>query len=176
PTYADVPAGAVQMFGGLDVFCDTSRPSVTQFFDRYAALTSIVRGIGTDAINHNETQRRIATGTREETHPDFAAIVAHDLGGDLPIPYLILGDVAFAGEYNVIAARVGTTNQIVELVGSSPGTDWLPPAPANGGPVPDPDPGPSAVEMDLMRRYALASADRARATRGALGYNRRRVD
>src|SRR5262245_42579317 len=55
PTYADVPAGAVQTFAGLDVFCDASRPSVTQFFDRYAALTSIVRGISTDAINHFET-------------------------------------------------------------------------------------------------------------------------
>jgi hypothetical protein len=176
PTYADVPAGAVQMFGNLDVFCDASRPNVTAFFEKYAAITAIVRGVGTDAINHLETQRRIATGTREETRPDFAATVAHDLGGDLPVPYLILGDIAFAGDYNVIAARVGTTNQIVGLVGGSPAT-----APGALARVVDPttadaDLGPSAAEADLLNRYAQASADRARATRGALGYNRHRVD
>jgi uncharacterized protein (DUF1501 family) len=176
PTHADVPAGAVQTFGGLDVFCDASRPNVSTFFDKYGALSTIVRGVATDAINHNETQRRIATGTREESRPDFGAIVAHDLGASLPIPYLILGDVAFAGEYNVMAARVGTTNQIVGLIGDSPNTD-----PNAQGTVTDPtgggpDPGPSAAEASLLRRYAQASADRARATRGALGYNRRRVD
>jgi len=42
--------------------------------------------------------------------------------------------------------------------------------------TPDPDTGPSAAEAELLSRYAQASADRARATRGALGYNRRRVD
>jgi hypothetical protein len=156
PTHVDVPAGKIQLFGGLDVFCDATRPRVTGFFAKYGALTAIVRGIGTDALDHLETRRRIATGTREETSPDVGAIVAHDLGAALPIPYLVLGDIAFAGAFSVIAARVGTTNQIVDLVG--------------------PGPGPSATETALLRRYAQASADRARATRGALGYNRRRVD
>jgi len=159
PTHADVPAGNVQRFGGLDVFCDASRPHVTEFFTRYGALSAIVRGITTDAIDHLETQRRIVTGTRYETSPDIGAIVAHELGGSLPIPYLVLGGIAFTGPYSVIAARVGTSNQIVDLLGSPPAVD-----------------GPSAAETELLRRYAQASVDRARVTRGALGYNRRRID
>jgi hypothetical protein len=158
PALATVPAGAVQRFGDLDVFTDASRPSVTRFFERHAAHTAIVRGIATDSIFHAECQRRIATGKREDAQPDLGAIVAHDLGNALPIPYLVLGDIAFTGPYAASAGRVGTTNQIVELLG-----------PPGGDPL-------AAAEDALLRRYADASADRARATRGAAGYNRRRVD
>lgn len=160
PPLAEVPAGAVRLFGGLDVFTDASRPLVTQYFERHAAHTAIVRGIATDGIFHNECQRRIATGKRGVGEPDLGAIVAHDLGNDLPIPYLVLGDLAFTGPYGVSAARVGTTNQIVELL----------------DPV-DPQADPlTATEDTLLRRYAAASIERARATRGATGHNRRRVD
>jgi uncharacterized protein (DUF1501 family) len=158
PTLATIPAGAVQRFADLDVFTDPSRPGVTQYFERHAAHTAIVRGIATDGLFHNECQRRIATGKRDDGQPDLGAMVAHDLGNALPIPYLVLGDIAFTGPYAVSAARVGTTNQIVDLLG-----------PPSGDPVAD-------AEDALLRRYADASADRARATRGALGYNRRRVD
>jgi len=157
PPLVDVPAGAVQRFAGLDVFTDASRPKVTRFFERHAASTAIVRGIATDGIFHNECQHRIATGKRDDGQPDLAAMVAHDLGNALPIPYLVLGDVAFTGPYAASAARVGTTNQIVELLGDP--TDPL-----------------ATTEDALLRNYAEASAERARATRGAIGYNRRRVD
>lgn len=157
PGFADVPAGAVQQFAGLDVFCDDSRPSVTRFFEKHAALTSIVRGISTDAINHAECQLRITTGSRESTRPDLCAMVAHEVGRSLPVPYLILGDVAFTGPYAVSAARVGATNQLIELLDDGGG-------------------GAVAGEAELVRRYREASAARARAVRGAQGYNRARVD
>src|SRR6185295_6241181 len=98
---------------------------------------------------------RILTGKRDDNQPDITAMVAHDLGNDLPVPYLVLGDVAFTGPYTVSAARVGTTNQIVELLGDPPG---------------DPRAAPQAgrsTEDALLRHYADASIDRARATRGA---------
>jgi hypothetical protein len=157
PPQVDVPAGAVQRFAGLDVFVDASRPNVTAFFERHAASTAIVRGIATDAINHFECQRRILTGKRDDGQPDLAAMIAHDLGNDLPVPCLVLGDVAFTDPYTVSTARVGTTNQIVELLDRG-------------------DDPRAASEDALLGRYAEASADRARATRGATGYNRRRVD
>src|SRR5215468_1630569 len=156
PPLVDVPAGAVQQFAGLDVFTDASRPNVTGFFERHAGITAIVRGIATDGIFHNECQRRIITGKRHDAQPDLTAMVAHDLGNDLPVPYLVLGDVAFTDPYTVSAARVGANNQIVDLLG-------------------DPADQRGAVENALLRHYADASADRARATRGATGYNRRRV-
>ena len=157
PPLVDVPAGAVQQFAGLYVFTDPSRPSVTAFFERHAGVTAIVRGIATDGIFHVECQRRILTGKRDDGQPDVTAMVAHDLGNDLPVPYLVLGDVAFTDPYTVSAARVGTTKQIVDLLG-------------------DPSDAQATAETALLDRYAAASADRARATRGAAGYNRRRVD
>jgi uncharacterized protein (DUF1501 family) len=161
PTHVDVPEGAVRRFADQDVFVHDSRPNVTAFFEKHAAISSIVRGIGTDAINHSECQIRITTGTREATRPDLCSLVAHQHGRSLPVPYLILGDVAFTGPYAVDAARVGANNQLISLLDGAPGEVSV---------------GPSQAEEALLRRYAEASAERARAVRGARGYNRRRVD
>ena len=162
----DVPAGARQMFGNLDVFTDASRPSVTTFFQKYAEISAVVRGISVASVAHNECVKRMATGTRNETNPDMGAIVAHDNGNMLPLPYLVLGDTAFTGQYAVSAGRVGATNQIIAL---------LDPAQAyqTNGRAPFVTTG---AEDALLAKYANASADRVKATRGALGYNRKRVD
>lgn len=161
----DVPAGAVQRFGGLDIFTDASRPNVTSYFTKYAPITAVVRGIETNSVAHSECAKRMSTGTREETRPDMGAIVAHDNGNTLPLPYLVLGDTAFAGEYAVSTGRLGVTNQIIALL--DPNQQYV-----TGGETPL---VVSAGEDELLRKYAAASADRVRATRGANGYNARRV-
>ena len=163
----DVPAGAITRFGqNLDIFTDASRPNVTNFFTKYYDQTAVVRGISVASVAHQECVKRMATGTRNETNPDMGAIVAHDNGNDLPLPYLILGDTAFAGEYAVSAGRVGSTNQIIAL---------LDPAQAyqTGGRLPL---ATTDAEDALLAKYANASANRIRATRGAHGYNKKRVD
>ncbi|HEU0034906.1 MAG TPA: DUF1501 domain-containing protein [Kofleriaceae bacterium] len=162
----DVPAGTIQRFGNLDVLTDPSRPSVGAFFTKYAPLSAVVRGISVASVAHRECVKRMATGTRNETNPDMGAIVGHDLGNALPLPYLILGDTAFTGAYAVSAGRVGATNQIIAL---------LDPAQAyrTNGVAPL---ATTNAEDRLLAAYANASADRVRATRGAAGYNRRRVD
>ncbi len=106
----DVPVGAKRMFGNLDVFADVSRPNVTDYFTKYAAVTAVVRGISVGSVSHQECVKRMSTGSRNELSPDLAAIVAHDRGNDMPLPYLILGDTAFAGPYAVSAGRVGAPN------------------------------------------------------------------
>jgi hypothetical protein len=165
PAEVDIPAGSVRRFAELDVFTDDSRPNVTAFFEKHAARSVIVRGISTDAINHAECQTRIVTGSRETTLPDICAIVAHELGRSRPVPYLILGDVAFTGPYAVDAARVGAANQLTTLLD-----------PPSGDPARMMPSAVSHEEETLMRRYVEASAERARAGRGAHGYNRRRID
>ena len=162
----DVPAGALQMFGNLPVFTDASRPNVTGFFTKYAPQTAIIRGISVASVAHAECVKRMSTGTREETNPDMGAIVAHDLGNDLPLPYLILGDTAFTGEYAVSAGRVGATNQIIALLDPNQAYPTGMASPFD----------PTDAEDALLHRYAQASVDRAKATRGAAGYNRRRLD
>jgi hypothetical protein len=171
PEHSDPPPGALRRFGDLDVFVDPGRPGVTTLFEKHAAHIAIVRGIATDGINHAECQRRILTGTREETRPDLGAMVGHLVGRELPVPYLILGDVAYTGPYAVSSARVGATNQIVELLGAPP---VRPGVELGGGPLVGPD--VVAAEDAALRAYADASTQRARSERGASGYNRRRVD
>lgn len=162
----DVPVGASQMFGSLDVFTDASRPNVTSYFTKYAPVSAIVRGIEVASVSHQECVKRMATGTRNETNPDLAAIVAHDRGNDLPLPYLILGDTAFAGPYAVSAGRVGATNQIIALLDPTQ-------AYATNGRAPL---ATTSAEDALLARYADATVRRLHDTRGATGYNRKRVD
>jgi uncharacterized protein (DUF1501 family) len=167
PGMVDVPAGAIRRFGtNMDIFTDASRPNVTAFFNAYADRSAVVRGISVASVAHQECVKRMATGTRNETNPDMGAIIAHDNGNDLPLPYLILGDTAFAGPYAVSTGRVGATNQIIALL------DPAQAYPTNGRlPI-----ATTGAEDAILSKYAAASANRMRATRGANGYNRKRVD
>jgi uncharacterized protein (DUF1501 family) len=164
----DVPVGAVRNFGNLDILVDAGRPNVTTFFDKYAAQAAVVRGIVLSSIAHQECVKRMMTGTRSNSSPDVAAIVAHDLSPDLPMPYLILGDSAFTGPYAVSAGRVGATNQIVGLLDQ---TQRYPVMGETGAPF-----SPTAAEATRMRAYLQARATRERAVRGAAGYNKKRID
>lgn len=164
----DVPAGSVRAFGNLDIFVDPGRPAVTSFFQKYAAQSAVVRGISLSSIAHPECVKRMMTGTRSNTSPDIAAIVAHEQGRDLPMPYLILGDSAFTGPYAVSAGRVGATNQIVALADEAQRYKIIG---ESGAPF-----SPSAADGKRIRDYLTARTERERAVRGATGYNRKRLD
>jgi hypothetical protein len=166
PPEVDVVTGAPRLYGNLDIFVDdTARPNVTAFFDAYADQTAVVRGIKLASVSHPACVKRILTGARSETSPDVAAMVAHELGRDLPIPYLVLGPTAFTGPFAASSARVGATNQIVGLLDD--------PYPIAGVPALH---SPSTDDAAAIRAYTVARAERERAVRGAAGYNARRVD
>lgn len=164
----DVPAGAVRMFESLDIFVDAGRPNVTTFFEKYAARSAVVRGITLSSIAHPECVKRMMTGARGNANADVAAIVAHELGRDLPMPYLILGNSAFTGPYAVSAGRVGASNQIVALADERQRYQVIG---ETGSPF-----SPSAADGQRIRAYLDARAGRERAVRGAAGYNRKRLD
>lgn len=162
----DVPVGNRRLFGNLDVYVDASRPNVTSYFTKYADITAVVRGISVASVAHQECVKRMATGTRNEQNADMGAIVAHDNGNDRPLPYLILGDTAFAGPYAVSAGRVGATNQIVTLL--DPAQSYQ-----TNGRAPFVTTG---AEDAILTKYATATTNRLKATRGSLGYNKKRVE
>lgn len=162
----DVPVGNRRLFGNLDVFVDASRPNVTSYFTKYADVTAIVRGISVASVAHQECVKRMATGTRNEENADMGAIVAHDNGNDRPLPYLILGDTAFAGPYAVSAGRVGATNQIIALL--DPAQSYQ-----TNGRAPFVT---TNAEDAILQKYATATTNRLKATRGSLGYNKKRVE
>jgi hypothetical protein len=163
----DVPEGSVAQFAGLDIFDDVSRPNVREFFTRFAAMTTIVRGIKLAGVSHDACMQTMLTGARDETNPDIAAIVANIHSPELPVPYLVLGDTAFSGPYASSMGRVGPTNQIVGLLD-----------PAEAYPI-DRVRGqfvPTSADEAAIRAYTTARANRERAVRGATGYNKRRID
>ena len=148
---------------------DDLRPRIGEYFERYAPITAVIRGIHMPSVAHAACTQAILTGARNETSPDVAAIVAHAHGDDVPIPYLVLGDNAFAGPYAASMGRVGATNQLVGLldpssaypvIGATRGTTFA----------------PTASDEGYIRAYTEARIERSRATRGATGYNKRRVD
>ncbi len=180
PTYAldpkdpgleaiDSPAGTIREFSGVPILSDPSRPSVDAFFETHAPAVAVVNGIQVQSIVHNDCFKRILTGTSSDTSPDFGAIVAHELGRELPVPYLVLGQTTYTGPYASLAAKSGSTNQLGQLLD-----------PANGLPVGDPyNPDTplvlDATEQDLLRGYVLGSAEQRLATRGVVGRNRGHV-
>jgi len=163
----DIPDGQIVQHGNLDIFEDPSRPNVSAFFERYASISAVVRGISLKGVSHQICMQGILTGARNETSPDLAAIVANTHSPELPVPYLVLGDTAFAGPYAASMGRVGPTNQLVGLLDPTQAypVDGLTSTFA-----------PTATDEDAIRAYQLARADRERAVRGATGYNQRRID
>ena len=162
----DAPAGEVRRFGSSEILVDATRPSVASFFERYGALTAVVSGIQVRSVAHPTCRRRILTGSAATDAPDVAAALAHALGRELPLPYLVLGDTAFTGPLAASSGRVGTTNQLQALLdpaadypGGSPGSRFV----------------PNAADEDLIRRWLEARAERELATRAQRGANRSRV-
>ncbi len=167
----DSPAGDVSLYENIPVLTDASRPAVGEFFAEWAPYTAVVNGINVRSIAHPECRARIMTGATGTGNPDMGAMAAFELGADLPVPYMILGNDAYTGPLAAIAGRVGQTNQIKALL--DPNDAY--PAPA-GSPYAHDGFVPDGTQDALIRDYVVAQAERMRATRGQRGYNQARVD
>jgi Protein of unknown function (DUF1501) len=166
----DAPEGGLRTFGGIDIYDDpeATRTKVVDFFQKYADRSAVVRGITLSSIAHPECVKRMMTGTRSNASADLAAIVAHEHGRELPMPYLILGESAFTGPYAVSAGRVGATNQIVALADEAQRYQVIG---ESGQPF-----VPSAAGRSRIRDYLTARSERQKAVRGAAGYNKKRLE
>lgn len=165
----DSPDGDIQVFADLPIFVDESRPNVTAFFEAWAERCTLIHGIGMRSISHITCGQKIATGYGRTDVPDTGAIVGHERGRELPLPYLVLGDVAFSGTLGVSTGRVGSINQISALL---PPEEFLPEPPRFVHERFDPTSG----DENRMRQFLERRAQRERALRGARGYNRRRIE
>ncbi len=111
----DGAPGVVRRFADLEVHTAPSRPSVGRFFERWADQTAVVHGIEVRSFVHRDCEKRVLTGTPRDDAPDVGAMTAACLGADRPIPYLVLGSTARAGELESLTGRVGLTNQLLAL-------------------------------------------------------------
>jgi uncharacterized protein (DUF1501 family) len=164
-TVIDVPEGTLETLGGIPVLTHTARPSVRAFFERWANRCTVINGVQVRSFVHSDCVKRIMTGTPSDQRPDVGAIVASELGSELPVPYLVLGNSALSGPLASLTARAGTTNQLSALLSPDPATSWLAP-----GFV------PSDGERALAAEWLRGSTDGLRATRGRLGSNARELE
>jgi hypothetical protein len=166
----DAPEGTIERFGDIAIWGQPSRPSVSEFFRRYAALSAVINGVQVRSFVHSDCIKRVLTGTPSDTNPDLGAIVAYEHGRDLPVPYLVLGNAALSGPLAAYTARAGTTNQIATLLTEGAG--------AQNDPALTGDPAflPTSSEDVLVARYLNASAERVRAVRGQRGGNARELE
>jgi hypothetical protein len=159
-TTVDAPVGKIRTVGDSPIFSDSTRPNVDAFFDAYGSMAAVVNGIDVRSIVHPNCVLKMQTGSTDEAKPDFAAIVAHELGRDLAAPYLSLGGTVFPGPYAAscvqLASAVGQARQL-----AYPGDARL---------VESPD------EKALVDAYVEACTRRERAVRGMGASNQGRLD
>ncbi len=167
----DVADGDYNSTGALTWWSNPdTRPNVDAFFMRWADQTAIINGVQVRSFVHTDCIKRMMTGSPSESTPDMGAIAAFELGRDMPVPYLALGDQARSGQYAAITGRTGTTNQLSALI--DPNAAYFAP----GSIRPSPGLRVEDGEQALVAAYLDATAERLRATRGQRGANARRID
>lgn len=153
----------------LQIVCnDFKRPSVRQFFDRWAHETAVLNGIWLGSIAHPSCRTRVLTGTNVALAPDLASIHGATLIGNKPLGTIDMSGMAMPGPLAASSGRTGTANQIKTLleddaVMASPGAPYPLFVPAETDRV--------AVSRLLERR-----ARRLAVARGGVEANDQRLD
>ncbi len=144
----------VESFSGIPIaFNNGRRPSVSAFFERWAARTTVVNGVWMGAVSHVANMRRVLTGTALEGQPDFATIASTVLAPELAIGNLDLVGMSLPGPFSSRLVRIGANGQLRTVLGTD----------AAYGPLAfAPDPAQSAAVSD----YRTARLDRLRSARG----------
>ena len=101
---------------------DTTRPSVSTFFERHAARSVVVNGLWLGGIAHRPNKVRLLTGTADEGAPDLVTAAGVALGAGTPLGAVDLSGIGFAGRSGDAQARVGNVGQLRTLVILPPAT------------------------------------------------------
>lgn len=137
--------------------------NVKKFFDAYNSIACIVKGVNTRTISHTIAAQRIYCGKQGGTSPDMPTIIGFEKFKDLPVPFLLINGPGWAGPLGAAVGRVGQTGQLRVLI----------------------DPSQSQVPLSFqlsaqdeadIEAFHMANAERERAIRGSIGYNKARID
>lgn len=161
------PPGELKTFGDLELLTGPERPAVEQFFSTWSANAAVLHGIEVRSIAHEECSKRILTGTNSASNPDIGSIIGRQAEGQVPVPYMVLGNTAFTGPYTGSSGRVGLTGQLSTLL-----------TPERAYPFENNTTrfNPDAAESDLIRDFVRRRADHVMQTRGQAGVNREKLN
>jgi uncharacterized protein (DUF1501 family) len=83
-------------------------------------MAHVVRGLAVRSLSHVGSARRLLTATSDPARADVGAIVGAAVGGDRPLPYLVLGVHGQPGELAAQTGMVGSRNQLSDLTADAP--------------------------------------------------------
>lgn len=112
----DTGAGDCAAFGDGAIWVHHDRPSVTDFFSRYGAIKALINGLNVPSVAHGSCTTRVLTGFRDATRPDIGALVGHETGGALAMPYLDISGAARTGHLGADVGVMGASNQLGDLL------------------------------------------------------------
>ena len=112
----DTGRGDYASFGDGAIWADADRPSVTDFFRRYGAISAVINGLNVPSVAHGSCTTRVLTGSRDATRPDIGAMIGHATGADLPMPYLDISGAARTGALGADVGVMGMNNQLGGLL------------------------------------------------------------
>lgn len=112
----DTGAGDYLAFGDGAIWAHADRPSVTDFFSRYGAISALINGLNVPSVAHGSCTTRVLTGFRDASRPDIGAMVGHEAGADLPMPYLDISGAARTGSLGADVGVMGMNNQLGGLL------------------------------------------------------------
>ena len=105
----------IETYNGIPIatnIASNKRPAIDTFFSQYASQSIVINGIYTSSIVHAECEKRILTGTRNSSNPDFGMMSALKGASAHALPYMDLTGGAFLGEHAALSGQVGANNQI----------------------------------------------------------------
>lgn len=113
----DMDGGEADQLGDIPYVRHRLRPSVDRFLGTWSDRTRVFLGLEIGSLSHDLGRRLVCTGSHGD-EPDWATRIAA-AGPALPLPHLVLGGPAYAGELGAWVARSGADGQLAELVDGS---------------------------------------------------------
>lgn len=101
------PDTFVESIGGLSYNTGEDRPMVSRFFERWGSLAAIVNGIDHHSVGHDSGRQMTMTGTSASSYPDWPTIIAANGRGEYPLPHVVFGGPAYAGNLGGTLVRAG---------------------------------------------------------------------
>ncbi len=105
--------------GGVRFVDSPERPSVRAFFEQYASRSCFLNGFESRSVAHDVCLRLVTTGTSLPTADDWASLIGAATGADLLLPVINLSGPSYTYDYGSAVVRVGTANQLPELIDGS---------------------------------------------------------
>ena len=95
---------------------DTTRLSVTNFFQEWGHLTAVVNGVSPGSIVHEPCRIRMLTGTTSAKNADWATRFGSLKASTEPLGSIDFSGLAYPGDLSASTCRVGVRSQLKALL------------------------------------------------------------